>query len=1155
MEMLASSLSAFHRQFRCSSCQGELPVEALFCAWCGDRQAEPCGGCGCRFEAGWRHCAGCGQARPEPRAAEASPVDPPSREVTGDRRVVTVLFADVSGFTAMSEKLDPQTVAEIVNEFFAVLTEPIYRYGGVVDKYIGDAIMALFGAPVAHEDDPERACRAAFEMQQVAFAFAQNLLARTGITLRVRVGIHTGLVVAGNVGGQHKRDYTVLGETVNLAQRLESACRPGNVLVSHVTYRAATRGILFQSLGAVRLKGMNEDIQVYEVSGLADDPGTRLDTIPLSGREAELEVLQEVFRQAKDEASRLVWLVGEAGIGKSRLSSALFESLRPDWHVDAQRVRAISYDQATPYALLADFIRRWLGASRNRSDSLVEALSTRVEACPEIDPGERDQHVAAIAQLVGSALEHPELEQLSPQQRRIFSFRALNRLLISEARRRPMLLNFEDLHWADEASLEWLQSLAEMLGSREAAQAHVLLLGQTREYEGRVFAGWKLAMPVKVLVLRALSEPASWKTLLAHLGAGVEEEGLRPDVRTVLGQILVRAEGNPLFLHELFRALVEAGTLVRDAEGAWKVEGQGQGALPTTINGVVLARIDRLSPAHRAVLHLASVVGRAFQPSLLARVEPMAQLDDILRDLAGLDFVVRKATGEWQFLQALNHEVVYNSMLLSVRKELHRRVGLTLEAGLGERALEVPQVLARHFMAGDVPEKALRYLHRSGELALRNFSNLEALTCFQECLRLLDAGARTEQPRRYSVLIALAELLGTTGQYAPALESLDQALEVAADPAERADVLRRIGGIVYLQGNYQDAMDRYAAGLEALADVPAPLVRARILLDQELALFRQGQFQTVLDLCEQSLSMLEGTSFLKEIATTHSIIGLVYYRQNRLTEAEKYHKRALSLREQQLDVFGVAASLNNLGVIYLELGDWKRSAEHYARSLKIYQQIGDLGRQVIQLNNLGDLYRNRGKPEESRDMHRKALEIAEEIGDLHGAGVATHGLGLANMVSGSLPLAIAQLEEGLARFTEMNMQEVLAEVSGDLAQAYLLDGQLDAAEEHIATARGLATEQGMSFQDARILSLEAQLCLGRGNLEDAIARIEAAFLAMGEDPPPIDHGRICAVDAQIRLAAGQRDQARERVAQARSIFEQLGALCELDNLAPVEQVL
>ncbi len=1104
----------------CHACRNAIPDSAKFCPFCGASQAAALGS-----EA---------QVRP-PRS---------------DRRVVTILFLDVSGFTAMSEKLDPEQVTEIVNAFFAVLTEPIYRFGGVVDKYMGDAIMALFGAPVAHEDDPIRAVHAAVAMQQAAEVFSDRLEQDTGIRLQVRIGINTGLVVAGVVGGAQKKDYTVMGDSVNLAQRMEANAKPGTILVTAETYRAAMHAADFVALEPIMVKGKRDPVPVYQIKALRTDLGHPSGTRRMAGRANELEQLWRAFETCMDGVPQVVFITGEAGIGKSQLFAEFAARLDPALGVDVQKARAISYEQGNPYGFLASFIRRWLGL-RGKADTEVSvaALHAWAGSVPFLPPEKVGQVAIATAYLLGLDTGNSAFEQLTPQQRRVMAFNAFNMALLASVQARPMVLDLEDLHWADEPSLEWIQSLLDMLASRQYQDSRIMVIAMARPTEGSPIPNLKPRREAMTLELKPLSPDECWTLISGLLEGRLQPDSLPEALKRLLDRIQARAEGNPLFLTELVRSLLDSGTIARDPEGKWQVTTTQEPKLPATVSGVLGARFDRLPDQQRHVLQVASVIGRTFQTRLLSRAGDLFQLDRVMQDLVGAEFLRARSAEEFLFYLALTHEVVYDSLLLSARRDLHRRVGEILEADYGDRRDENPQVLARHFLRGEVPEKALHYLFLSGQHAHRNYANQEALLCFKQCLVLLDKGGDLPvSPSRFEVLVALADLLSTTGQYEAAMQHLEQALALQNDASLKADTLRRLGNILNLQGKYRDAMDRYEQGLATNATSPDPLIQARILQDQSLSLFRQGQYADVVSLCQESLSTLAGSRHLKEIAMAESLLGLVCYRQNHRTEAEAYHRQALAKREALEDLFGIASSLNNLGVLYLEGGEWGKAYEHYVRSLTIYQQIGDISRQIIQLINLSDLLRNQGELQLALQHYKQVRDLSEQSQDSFGRAYAALGFGMVLLEDGQSQAAVDQLAEGISRLEDINAREVLPEALVALAKAYLRVRRLDDARETLDRALELARENSSSLQIGLALGVDAMLKLQAGDPASAREVIEEAVAQLRDGGSLIDLARGLATESAVLEACGAIAESEARHDEAAELFKRLGANLDLRQL-------
>ena len=566
------------------------------------------------------------------------------------RRVCTVLFTDVSGFTAMSENLDPEVVTGIMNSFFKVLTRPIYAYGGTVDKYIGDAIMALFGAPIAHEDDAERAVSAAWEMQIAAKEFATDLEARMGIKLRIRIGINTGLVVAGAVGGEQKRDYTVLGDAVNLASRLESNCRPGEIMVSAATQRLARRTFFFTALEAIKVKGKTEPVEVFEVAG----PRARIpegeERPPFAGREQELEALGQAFESPQRKTAELAVLVGEAGIGKSRLA-AEFEKRATSAGATVLKARCFSYQQSTPNALVVQLLSAIAGA-----DLEPAALARLCAAAGLADP---ELSAQALGHLLGRSLQDAELASLSAEQMQAYANRTLNAVLGHRARGSRIVLSLVDLHWLDTASAHWL---AAAVADFTSGGVPVFFLLQLRP-EGEA------ALNVPDTALRLRLGPLAEAEGLAVI-EGLLEAPVTGKARELVEEALSRAEGNPFYLCEIVRSLTEQGILTRDGI-SWVARQRAGAALPATIQGTVVARVDVLPQAARQTLQVASVVGRRVPRKVLLEILDDRDLEAKLAELVAAELVHVGADDDVVFNQALIQEVVYEGLLVKTRKALH----------------------------------------------------------------------------------------------------------------------------------------------------------------------------------------------------------------------------------------------------------------------------------------------------------------------------------------------------------------------------------------------------------------------------------------------------------------------------------------------------
>ncbi|MBM3270341.1 MAG: tetratricopeptide repeat protein [Candidatus Sericytochromatia bacterium] len=1124
----------------CPACGTKVADGARFCSNCGSKLERKCSACQTDLADGQRFCGNCGQPVDKAAAAPAPKPPPPQggRDLSADRRVVTVLFTDVSGFTAMSEKLDPEEVTEIVNNFFKVLTEPIYRFGGVVDKYIGDAIMALFGAPVAHEDDPERAVRAAWDMQVAAKKHADELFERTGIMLKVRIGLNTGLVVAGAVGGSQRADYTVVGDTVNLAQRMEANARPGKVLVTAETFALTREAFNFVALDPVQVKGKAEPVAVYELAGLKARTARmhEVEEMAVLGRDAELGKLAACLGAALDGNPQFVAVVGEVGLGKSALARQFIRSAKASGAAVLWG-RGVSYEQQTGYSVVATLIHYWLGLpERSPTQDVLYAVGRLVG---EHAPDDDGRTAALVGHLLSVPVDHEEVRSLSPKQQRSAAFLALNDLLLARARQDPLVISLEDVHWADEASLEWLISLADRVHI-EAGGARLLVLCQTRP--GSAFSTLALGDRVDLteITLRPLARDAALGIAATLLGA--TSEGLAAPVAGLLDQVLARAEGNPFYLAELLRSLMDGGVLVREGAG-WTVDRPaGEFRLPTTVQGAIAARLDKLRPDLRKVIQLAAVVGRSFEPALLERVVGAEVLPG-LGELTAQGFLYGRSTGEVAFSQVMTQEVAYQNLLLATRREYHKQVGDAVEEASAADRNSAARTLAFHFARAEVADKACRYLLLAGNQALAGFALAEALASFNQALEwLAKAGGAVPEVDPAEIKAGLASVQVMTGDLAAALENLEAALAAEPDGPLAAECHRQVIKALIRKGDSRAALSRVeeVLGHEADATLRATLLTTRAEIEQGQGLLDEASAD-----CHAALALLEGTDCKREMAGVYNVLGNGAYLR-RSPEAISHYQKNLALREAIKDVPGMATALNNLALAQAAAGQWSVAAEAYGRALKIYQRIGDVSMVANIQNNLGDLLLAMGRIPEAEKAFNTAQELYVRLGNPLGQAASANFLGKLAIAAGQGSAATLHLSRSFELLETLGARAYAAEVLRNLGHAHLLAGDLAAAREVLDQALQTAEAAQNEEEAAIIRTLLAELhSLAGLPPHEATSELAAAIAKLRRVGNPLETGRALLRAARIFRAAGDLDAASQLSAEAAQTFENLGAALDL----------
>ena len=715
-----------------------------------------CSGCGFEAPADFAFCPKCGARL---AAAPASP--PPASTPDGDRRPVTVLFADLAGFTALSEALDPEDVRAIQNDLFHEMSASIDRYDGFVEKFVGDAVMAVFGAPRAHEDDPERSLRAALLMRERMDALNHRWERRVGRPLALHIGVNTGPVVAGRIGSAADAAYAVTGDTVNTASRLRSAAPAGEILVSDATYQLTHHAFAFAPREEIPLKGKSEPVAVHRLlSPLAAPRSARglealgLDA-PLVGRERELRRMQAAFDEMRAGRAQALSLIGEPGAGKSRLQREFLGRLEVAGRLEGVTVRRATCSAMgeQTYGATAALLRDAYGVEHG--DSVSVARSKIAAGLETLGLGTEDRAamVAALAQVLGLERDSARMRHLEPEQLKRQIFMATRALVERRLATGPLVLVVEDLHWSDAASIELLGATADRLADRP-----LLILLMYRPTLEPDALGTSRA-PHTAIEVTPLSRSDSDDLLAAWFG---DSTHLFPERLRAL--ILERAGGNPLYLEEVVRALIAAGVLVREGE-VWHCTAEAATAqVPSTLHGLLLARLDQLAAVERLLIQEAAVIGPRFEVSLLRAVsaEPAA-VDSALEALVRADLV---APGpEYRFRHGLLQEIVYQNILVTRRTELHTRVGRALEAeGAGSpESLERLVALGHHWALSADKGRGARYLMAAGEWAGGMCANADAIQHYQHALEALEHCHAVETER----LVArerMADLLGPTGR-------------------------------------------------------------------------------------------------------------------------------------------------------------------------------------------------------------------------------------------------------------------------------------------------------------------------------------------------------------------------------------------------------
>jgi len=1097
---------------RCPNCGGEYPEGAKFCMDCGARLPVLCAQCGTALPARARFCLECGAevGMPAPVAASANVAERLQRlvprefaerllatrgQMAGERRIVTMLFSDVKGSTLMAERLDPEDVLEIMDGAFDVLIEPITRYEGALARLMGDGILAFFGAPIAHEDDAERACRAALDILERAGEYAARLEAERGISgFNVRVGIHTGLVVVGEVGSDLRVEYTAMGDAVNTASRMEEAAEPGTVLITEDTHRLIAPLFETEALGPIEVRGRADLIPVYRVLAAKAVAGKPRGIVglesPLVGRETESAVLQDALERLQAGVGGIVTIVGEAGIGKSRLVAELRKEADP-LGVRWVEGRCLSYGEAMAYLPWVDMLHGLLGMSTEDAPRVVrDALRRFIEIhCPD----RFDQVYPCLGRMMSLPLVEEiedRLGELMPEGLKALTFRAVETVVQSAAKVGPLVLVCEDLHWADPSSLELLEQLLALTD-----RASLLLICAFRPYrehgcwEIRHTAGRSYPHRHIDLHLRPLSAADS-EELVGHL---LHVEALPRPLRV---RILDHAEGNPFYVEEVIRSLIDSQFIVYDeACEQWQATRRVDDiAIPDTLQGALMARIDRLEEEARRVLRLASVIGRIFHYRVLAAIsEEDRELDQRLLTLQREEMIRERARVpelEYIFKHHLTQEAAYSGLLRRERRRFHRQVAEAWERLFPDRVVEQLGLLAYHWERAGEERRAIEYLQRAGEQAAAQFANDEAVAYFS---RALDLVPEEDLAQQYDLLLARESVYEVRasrkaqGQDLASLETLADALgddRLRAEAALRwahygmqtsdyptviaaahaairlaqgvGDVHRealgycQLGRVLYDAGEYTQSRSSLEQAVALARTTGSRRLLAECLDELGFACYYQCDFDACRTYRGQALHMYREMGYRRGEAWATWGVGLALLAQAEYDEARAHFEVAVTIQREIGDRHGEGMSMGGLATTYQAMGQYTKAVELRSQTHSLVERIGHRHSLGIGLSHQARILHHLGDDQAARELCQRALSVGREADDRLVQELALTSLGDVLVAMGDLSGGGNAYQDALSLHEQLRRPDREAnEPLAGLARIALEQGDVDQAQRHV----------------------------------------------------------------------------------------------------------
>jgi class 3 adenylate cyclase/tetratricopeptide (TPR) repeat protein len=1108
---------------KCPKCQFENPDDAKFCIECAQPMEFHCPNCEAVTPATGKFCKECAFdlktlkkapvidfAQPQTYTPKhlAEKILTTRNTIEGERKLVTVFFADVANFTSLSEKLEPEEVHQIMEGCLRILMDAIHKYEGTINQFTGDGVMALFGAPLAHEDHGQRACYAALAIQRDLAEYGEKVRKDFGREFQMRIGLNSGPVVVGSIGDDLHMDYTAIGDTINLASRMESLAQPGTVLLSRDTQRLVKDYFDLKPLGPLDVKGKEEPQEAFELIK-AGGVVTRLEAslarglTRFVGRENSMAALMEAYEKVKNGSGQVVGVVGEAGVGKSRL---LFEFRHrlPQDEFGFLEGHCIHFGGAMPYLPILDILSSFFEIQEGEREMVIrKRIKERILGLDQKLEG----LLSPIQDLLSLEVEDESYLKLEPKQRRERVFEALRDLIIRGSQERPLVLVIEDLHWIDKTSEEFLGYFIGWLANVKV----LLILLHRPEYAHQ----WGTKSYFNRIWLDQLTLKSSAELVSAILEGGETA----PELNNL---ILNRAAGNPLFMEELTHSLLENGSIQRTGDQYVLSKKPSDLQVPDTIQGIIAARMDRLEESLKRIMQIASVIGREFAFRILqAILEIKEDLKSNLLNLQGLEFIYEKRLFpelEYIFKHALTQEVAYNSLLLKRRKEIHEKTGQAIEELYPERLEEFYEMLAYHYSKSDNLDKACHYLKLSGNKSTRNNSLWEAFRFYQEALSLLKQMPQTEENKRDQVEVILL-MAGPMRQLAYPEDSFkflqegEKLVKEVGDGKSKSYLDSFIGlfyshkgdpllGRQYLEDSFAEAeriqdieiMTPVCSSLATSYQFEGDYKKRVSLLPKVIALLEKthreseffgltanpysimhawygeslaalGEFRAGGELLEKALSLAHTLKHLYTIGVVEFLYGFLFVLKGDGENTIKYFQSAIEYLEKSQAVIYLPSAWGCLGYGYFLLGDLNSALKFVEKGLKMHQDMGLPFYMSSFHSSLSIIHGDSNHWEEAKGQAGQALKFAQTNQEkfIEGLSWLLLGRAIGKMEKAQFDMAEEYIHKGMKILEELGIKPDLPLGYLYLGELYADAGLKEKSLEHLKKAEGLFQEMGMDY--------------------------------------------------------------------------------------------
>jgi class 3 adenylate cyclase/tetratricopeptide (TPR) repeat protein len=1116
---------------QCPKCQFENPTGINFCGECGAKLERLCPGCKSPNPLNFKFCGECGHnlistKEISEEKSEAENLEPrtstkkSSSDVApleGERKHVTVLFSDLTGYTAMSERLDPEEVKEITTHIFSEISKIVGKYEGFIEKYAGDAVMALFGADAAHEDDPVRAISAAREIHNLVNSLSPKYEERSEQPLSMHSGINTGLVVTGEVNLE-RGTHGVAGDTINVAARLSALGNAGDILVTADTYAQTDGYFDFKELESAKIKGKTAPVRIFKVLSQKDQPVKihRLQGLKaeLIGRKVEIKQLSDAVQKLKAGTSSVFTICGTAGTGKSRLIQEFKESLNHD-EIQWLEGQAFPFSQNMPYFPLINLLNRAFQIKEGDSPDVTRnKIETAISSLIE----EKTDVVPYIGTLF--SLSYPEVEEVSPEFWQTQLQQAVQTLLSALARQRPLVVCLEDLHWSDPSFLELVRLI--FTEFREP----VLFLCSYRPVISLLTSHQISAMAnsYREIRLQDLSPTESQSMVESLLNTDTIPADLQQFVQD-------KVEGNPFYLEEVINSLIETGALIQD-NGDWRITRPIiESDISSTIHGVITGRLDRLEKETKRLLQEASVIGRTFLYQILNRITELKDhIDRSLNGLERLDLIRARALQpdlEYIFKHALTQEVVYNGLLKKERQKIHERIGSVMEQLFEDRLPEFYETLAYHFARSESPLKAVDYLVKSGEKSLKRYAVEESHQYFEQAYMILANRSGTDE-KEMELLIDLILKWALVFYYRGDINGLQSLLSRHGPDAQSIQDRSMLGMFKAWTGfslfNQGKRLDESYQHLQSAAQmgqkIGDPRVVGYALTWLTWVCTELGKFDEAFSCGERALKIA------KDFPTDHYLnfkplggLGWAYGFQGDADKAIEYGKISLEYGQKHANVRAMVMGYYGIGLGYQIKGDMPSAIETFKKAtLTSKDPLYGQAAQVF----LGISYILSGQYEKAEDLLRDGSDFYRRYGNGLTGMPADAGLGAVLISQGRMTEGLNKIKDAARVLSENHRKGIYISAEYMLGNLYL---QIVLGEGPKSLAL-MAKNIGFIIKNVPQAAKKAEQHLGR-----TIELSEEIGSRQYLGPAYLDLGRL-------HKAKKRTDQALHCLSRAMNVFEQ-----------------